>query len=53
MSIFIVNIFQPRKFEKDYEVVACVEDFTATCANDKDAYIGSMFESYKYRVRYN
>ena len=32
-------------------MVACVEDFTATCANDKDAYIGSMFESYKYRVR--
>ena len=30
-----------------------MEDFSATCANDKDAYIGSMFESYKYRVRYN
>jgi len=45
-----VRNFEPRKFEKDYEEVACVEDFTANCANDKDAYIGSMFESYKYRL---
>jgi len=45
-----VRNFEPRKFEKDYEEVACVEDFSATCANDKDAYIGSMFESYKYRL---
>ena len=28
-----------------------MEDFSSNCANDKDAYIGSMFESYKYRVR--
>ena len=41
---------EPRKALKRYEPVSCVDDFSTSCAANKDKFLGDMFESYLFRV---
>ena len=41
---------EPRKTPKNYEPVSCVDDFSTSCASNKDKFLGDMFESYLFRV---